>query len=427
MTRTAHHPHPTPAFPVYCLDWADDDTLIMGGGGGASRSGIINKLKLCKVSKDGKKIDYANELHLSMDEDAPMTMDVDRSVGACPEHAKIANVNLKTKQLITGINASSSSIKEGSNQHCRVFSYADEKLALVRGQNTIHASWSDDYPWQKFTTLSPSGSLLAVGSTDNRIAILRFPSLEPVWPSFQSGDGELVDLDWGGEGGEWLAVTTTSAILLYHATDGDIVRLHLRQTIFPPTLDISPVVFRAARFSPTHTSPPAIHAALNATKKPSKRGAPVKAFICTFGVVAAASKAPITPGEKDAIGEKTGGKEPEEVGKWDVIVRREVAGKPITVLDVSENGKLLSYGCSDLSIGILDSKTLTPLLKILHSHSFPPTALKFNPSASLLVSASADNTIRVVMVPARFGGVSLPLVAFLLAILAIIAAMVMRG
>jgi len=44
MTRTAHHPHPTPAFPVYCLDWADDDTLLLGGGGGASRSGIENKL-----------------------------------------------------------------------------------------------------------------------------------------------------------------------------------------------------------------------------------------------------------------------------------------------------------------------------------------------------------------------------------------------
>jgi prolactin regulatory element-binding protein len=45
-----------------------------------------------------------------------------------------------------------------------------------------------------------------------------------------------------------------------------------------------------------------------------------------------------------------------------------------------------------------------PLLKILHAHSFPPTALKFNPSANLLVSASADNTIRAIVVPASFGG-----------------------
>lgn len=44
MTRTAHHSHATPAFPVYTADWIADDKLILGGGGGASRSGIKNKL-----------------------------------------------------------------------------------------------------------------------------------------------------------------------------------------------------------------------------------------------------------------------------------------------------------------------------------------------------------------------------------------------
>jgi WD40 repeat protein len=85
----------------------------------------------------------------------------------------------------------------------------------------------------------------------------------------------------------------------------------------------------------------------------------------------------------------------------------------------SSDGALLAYGCSDLSIGILDAKTLAvsspasvghheadvqPLLKILAAHSFPPTALKFNPSANLLVSASADNTIRAIVVPPSFAG-----------------------
>lgn len=44
MTRTSHKAHPTPAFPVYCIDWADDETIILGGGGGATKSGIHNKL-----------------------------------------------------------------------------------------------------------------------------------------------------------------------------------------------------------------------------------------------------------------------------------------------------------------------------------------------------------------------------------------------
>jgi len=43
MTRTQHYSHPTKSFPVYCLDWTEDRTVLLGGGGGASRSGIANK------------------------------------------------------------------------------------------------------------------------------------------------------------------------------------------------------------------------------------------------------------------------------------------------------------------------------------------------------------------------------------------------
>lgn len=43
MTRTQHYAHPTKSFPVYCLDWTNDDTVLLGGGGGATKSGIANK------------------------------------------------------------------------------------------------------------------------------------------------------------------------------------------------------------------------------------------------------------------------------------------------------------------------------------------------------------------------------------------------
>ncbi|KIR30045.1 prolactin regulatory element-binding protein [Cryptococcus deuterogattii 99/473] len=411
MTRTAHHPHPTPSFPVYCLDWADDAKLVLGGGGGATRSGIQNKLKLCKVSKDGRDLSYLTELALSNDEDAPMTMAIDK----------------ETKSIVTGINASSSAVQAGNNDHCRVYSFSDNGIELVRGRRTIEADWSDDYPYQvgpskilaavnhterriqKFTVLSPSYKLLAVGSTDDRVSILHFPSLEPAVPAF-STDSELVDLDWGGPEGEWLTVATTRALLLYQHSSGGTA-LTLRQTIYPPSFDIVPATFRSARFSRNPSTSLNIHAVLNSTKS-AKRGAGRKAWVCTFGVVAGPSQAKLTEEEKaTAKSEEEKGKEmetasdpQEDVGKWDVLIKREVAGKPVTVFDVSSDGRLLSYGCSDLSIGILDSKTLAPLLKILHAHSFPPTALKFNPSASLLVSASADNTVRAIVVPANFGG-----------------------
>lgn len=415
MTRTAHHPHPTPSFPVYCLDWADDAKLVLGGGGGATRSGIQNKLKLCKVSKDGKDLSYLTELALSNDEDAPMTMAIDK----------------ETKSIITGINASSSAVQAGNNDHCRVYSFSDNRIELVRGRKTIEADWSDDYPYQKFTALSPSSKLLAVGSTDDRVSILHFPSLEPAVPAF-STDSELVDLDWGGPGGEWLTVATTRALLLYQHSSGGTA-LTLKQTIYPPSFDIVPATFRSARFSPNPSTSLNIHAVLNSTKS-AKRGAGRKAWVCAFGVVARPSQAKLTEEEKaTAENEEEKGKEKEiasdpqeDVGKWDVLIKREVAGKPVTVFDVSSDGRLLSYGCSDLSIGILDSKTLAPLLKILHVHSFPPTALKFNPSASLLVSASADNTVRAIVVPANFGGLSTPIIILFLTLLVLILALALK-
>jgi WD40 repeat protein len=43
-----------------------------------------------------------------------------------------------------------------------------------------------------------------------------------------------------------------------------------------------------------------------------------------------------------------------------------------------------------------------PVLTILRAHDFPPTTLRFSPDASLLISGSADNTIRIIVVPENF-------------------------
>ena len=94
----------------------------------------------------------------------------------------------------------------------------------------------------------------------------------------------------------------------------------------------------------------------------------------------------------------------------------------------SADGMVLAYAAADYSIGLLDARTLAvrheyrclrspglnlsmippafrsqPLLKILHAHSFAITALAFNPSGNLLASAGADNTVRLIVIPASFG------------------------
>lgn len=77
--------------------------------------------------------------------------------------------------------------------------------------------------------------------------------------------------------------------------------------------------------------------------------------------------------------------------------------KGLTTFDLSDNGKWIAYGSSDCSVGLLDAFTLAPLLKILKSHEFPPTVLKFNPTSRLLISGSADNTVRLIAIPEGLG------------------------
>ena len=86
---------------------------------------------------------------------------------------------------------------------------------------------------------------------------------------------------------------------------------------------------------------------------------------------------------------------------------------------LSPDGKLLAFGSSDYTVGILDAHTFAvryiflfrkeeravdssfcqPVVTILKAHDFPPTTLRFNPESNLLISGSADNSIRVVTVP----------------------------
>lgn len=52
---------------------------------------------------------------------------------------------------------------------------------------------------------------------------------------------------------------------------------------------------------------------------------------------------------------------------------------------------------------LFDLQYPQPLLKILKSHAFPPTVLKFNPTSRLLISGSADNTVRLIAIPEGLG------------------------
>lgn len=151
-----------------------------------------------------------------------------------------------------------------------------------------------------------------------------------------------------------LAITTSSKLAIYEFEAGEkdlVPRLEISQTIDAPVIDDTKVEFRAARFFTPSSTPTSsdnnmsILAVLNSVmpKRGQKKGQR-KAYVARYE----ATELPGQDGDEKDVPKY----------KWDLTLKRDVAGKPITVLDVSKNG-LVAFGASDLSIGLLDAKTLS--------------------------------------------------------------------
>ncbi|EJU06257.1 WD40 repeat-like protein [Dacryopinax primogenitus] len=377
MTRTEHTLHPLQAFPVYSLAFVSDSRLVVGGGGGASRSGIKNKLRLYEVDSANLGLKQLSELELETGEDVPMTIS-----------APLAG----DPHIVCGINSAAARILEGGNENCRVYDTEGDEVKYDRARGTITGNDSEIY--QKVTTFSPDRKMVAVGSTDNTVAVLTYPGLEDVCELLKVQDGELYDVSISEQ---HVLLTASSHLELYplprNEKEKGKAKLELTKRIERPTLSRTKpdkVVFRAARFSPSQ--PDRLFTVLNPSggARSKSRGAkePTSSYICRW-----------------------------DMNTWSVTRSHRVDNRPVTVFDVSADGNLLAWGSSDLKIGVLDAKTLSPLLQILKAHEFPPTALKFSPDARLLVSGSADNSLRLVHVPSGRPSSTFPTTTVVLIIL----------
>ncbi|KAJ9478908.1 WD_REPEATS_REGION domain-containing protein [Pseudozyma hubeiensis] len=428
MARTQHFPVQA-KIPIYSVGFVDDNVIVYSGGGGASRSGVTNAVVAAHVDLSAQTIHKLDELKLSRDEDAPMAM----------------SVNTAKSQLVCGINNAPDDVKQGTNQPIRVFDYSlqesaatgdaatteDEKAApsadkgkakqqdikvelqFTKAASSMHIQDPEQYV--KVVAFSPNGRMLAIASTDGQVALHRYPALSPVWndagepsssalaaaeakdtsisiPSRDFDNSEIYDADFSHSNTH--VVFTSSSKLVVYATDPFIESIapdaetnadtsadaaegyaQTIQTIKNPALGgKGPCSFRAARFGRGDASKEKLFTVVNAAPAGGK------------GPKAKIRKSFVTAWDADS---------------WELIETRHVSDRPVTVFDVSPDGKFLAYGSSDLSIGVLDAKTLRPVLKILHAHDFPPTCLKFNPASNLLISASADNTLRVIPIPAK--------------------------
>ncbi|GBE79367.1 WD40 repeat-like protein [Sparassis latifolia] len=390
--RTKHTSHPLSAFPVYSCAFVSSNEFVLGGGGGQSRSGIKNKLRLYRAEND-KKLELLQELELESGEDAPMSM------AAHP----------KNKDFACGVNSSAENMRSGDNQNCRLYSVEDHKIKALGSRSTLVLKEAED-DFQKVTVFSPDGILLAVsGSRD--LSLLYYPSLSPAALPVHLDKGEIYDASFSAK---TLVIATTVNLLVYALPSSDIpeksdkatgkqkqippVELCLLKTVDRPNLPGKDAggSFRSVRYHPLDEN--TLYTVINTIPPRTRtKSTPRRAFICKWNAET-----------------------------WEVIRSRKVGDRGLTCFDVSPNGKLLAFGSADYTVGILDAQTLAPLLDVLKAHEFPPTTLRFNTTSNLLISGSADSTVRIVTIPDTLAAASwsswiLIIVTLLVIIFAILA------
>lgn len=406
--RAQHTTHSLPAFPIYSCAFISDDLLVAGGGGGASRSGIKNKLRLFRISVK-RQLESLAEFELDKDEDAPMSM----------------AAHIESRTIVCGINSAVAKLQKGENENCRKFliDSGDEfKFTLLGTRGTISPGNTEDY--QRLSVLSNDAQFVAVGS-ERELTLLSYEGLSPVARPILVSKGEIYDVTLSAT---HLILATSVNLLVYalpatlrsrgkekdaiidnlHTPIDSLPDLQLVKILDVPTISSIPVgatvTFRASRLHPSDVN--LFYSVINVTlpRAPKAKTAKKQAYILKWRVSAAddVSFSAILEGS------------------------RKISEGSLTCFDVSPNGKLLAFGVSDYSLGILDANSLAPLLSILKAHEFPITALRFNPSSKLLVSGGVDSSIRIVAIPEKFGGLSWSVtILIMLAILGVIFAVML--
>ncbi|UZJ54188.1 hypothetical protein CBS101457_003508 [Exobasidium rhododendri] len=391
--------------PVYALALPRSDVLIYAGGGGRSRSGVSNAVRATTIDYDSREVIDRAEEKLSNDEDAPMCLAI--SPGEEEEQRLLIK---KEEDQTTGTNDNlrvldwSSSGYKPSSQLSVVEKVTDLVKEQVNnddlGENlqdvdvqTIHCVAKassipvhDSEQYIKVTAISPNGKYLAVGSTAGQIALHSFPSLEQLWITTPVDSSEVVDITFSSDSA-LVAFVLPNTIQVYStaasssAPSSSAPEVH--QTIRNPSLKgTTGCVFRGARFGRSavagevgrsdrlftvvNTNPPS---GLGSSKKDREKAKIRRCFLSSW-----------------------------DADKWTLLNSRKISDRPATVFALSENGKYLAVSTSDLNIHLLSTVTLSTIWKLKEAHAFPGTCLGFSPLGDVLVSGSADMSLRVIKV-----------------------------
>ncbi|KAL2915826.1 hypothetical protein HK105_204527 [Polyrhizophydium stewartii] len=353
-------------FPVFSVVFTPSpERVLVGGGGGATKAGVKNAVVRAQPAAAASRrapraLPHAppppvpaqilydvvpTELELSVVSEYLLAKDDD----GCMHIA----IHPKEKSLVAAVNSPEAAIAAGNNRNCRVFLIQKSRLRFVQGVKTTDSVDATNY--QKSARFSPDGKLLCTGTTDGRFSMWSWPDMAPAFPPLELGS-EIMDIQFDP------AVSSvglvTPGVLRLIDTEKAKVRWELaKQVVGTENCD-----FRALRFGIKSTQG-ILFVVLNARSRKA-------AFIQKYSVK-----------DKKLISSKS------------------VSLKPITAFSLSADGSTMAFGSSDLSLNVLNAKTLTRIARFQNAHDFPSTALDINSTNTVVVSGSADGTLFVASVP----------------------------
>ncbi|KAJ2709595.1 hypothetical protein H4R19_004172 [Coemansia spiralis] len=340
-------------FPIACIGVGPSGEVVLGGGGGPGRSGVQNKLGVYAIDDKKKELRPVCESVLSSDEDAPTCL----------------AMHPTERALVCSANRSAQQIAKGDNSNWRLFTLG--KRTVKPGATAKSICSASDTDYQRCIAFSPSGALLAGGSTDGTLVVAHYPSLRPAFPFVDAVD-EINDVSFDASGA-CLAAATDTELRILSAKDASLIKA----IDDPHTAAGTRAVFRFARFSP-----PAAAAA-------AKEGA--KAAAGPTGVLYTVLNARTRKGAY--------------IVKWDPAswtrtATRYAGSSPITAFALSRSGDLLAFATASLHLVICDARSLRVLERIRAAHGFAITALAFGAGDRHLISGSADESCHVYVLPA---------------------------
>ncbi|KAI8897092.1 quinon protein alcohol dehydrogenase-like superfamily [Globomyces pollinis-pini] len=337
--KSVSHSIGFPVFSVVCA--GNNNEFLVGGGGGGTKAGVKNSVMLFKVDPITLELSLSSEFKFSRDDDGCM------SIAAHP---------LK-RVFVCGVNGPADDIKKGVNQNARSFRIQNNNIIFTPELTVGTILSKDPIDYQRVCRFSKDGKMFIAGTTDGHLSFWSWPEMEEALPAYDYPNSEILDIHIDHQSSNVVVVTSSKLRLL------DLAKGKVRWSLDDLTVGSAKCELRSARFG-SNSSEGILFVVFNSKGRR-------ESYIRKFDIL----------------------------DNWKLKKSKQVASKPITAFNISENGHLLAIGSSDMSVSVLDSNNLSVLLRIPDAHSFPVTTIDFNTNAAYVISGSADGTVAISPVP----------------------------